>query len=340
MITCSNRPYTLPLSKPNVYKSAWVWYYYRISWKGKHFMRHIHGLSDALPLFKCLGSDIRVAILELLSVNGPMQMKDISDRLGITCGSLSPHIKILSENALISIQFESGRHGIQRICSLCEDKLIIDIESAFGSKNIYESEIGVGQYTDYQVLPTCGISTADHLIGSADDPRYFGSPERINAGILWFTCGYVEYILPNYLEEDQLPVELLISFEIGSEAPGIREDWPSDIDFSVNGVHLCTWTAPGDFGAHRGIYTPAWWDPNWNQYGLLKFLSVNETGTYIDGFKRSDVSLKDLNIFPGSSIHFRMAALEKNEHRGGLTLYGRSFGNYSQDIQIRMQYKK
>lgn len=307
--------------------------------KGINHMKQIRGLSSALPLLKCLGSDIRIAILELLSASGPMQMKDISEHLGITCGSLSPHIKMLHDNGLISIQFESGKHGIQRICSLCEDKLIIDFESISGSKNFYESEIGVGQYTDYQVLPTCGISTPDHLIGSEDDPRFFGSPERINAGIIWFTCGYVEYILPNFLEENQLPVELLISFEIGSEAPGIREDWPSDIDFSINGIPLCTWTAPGDFGTSPGIYTPSWWDPNWNQYGLLKFLSVNESGTYIDGFKRSDVSLGDLNIVPGSVIKFRMSAPEKNEHRGGLTLFGRSFGNYSQDIQIRMQYK-
>lgn len=303
-------------------------------------MRHIHDLSSALPLFKCLGSDIRIAILELLSQNGPMQMKEIANHLGITSGSLSPHIKMLSDNALISIRFSSGKHGVQHICSLNGERLIIDFENKAVSKNVYESVIGVGQYADYRVYPTCGLSTAEHLIGPVDDPRFFSAPERINAGIVWFSRGFVEYIVPNYLAENQEPVEMLFSFEIASEAPGIREDWPSDIHFYINGKHLCNWTAPGDFGKSPGIYTPEWWDPNWNQYGLLKFLSINESGTYIDGVKRSDVSLKDLNITSGSGIKFRIAAPEEGENCGGVTLYGRSFGNYNQDIQVRMQYRQ
>ena len=155
-------------------------------------MKHIRDLSAALPLFKCLGSDARVAILELLAKKGPMQMTDISRELGITCGSLSPHIKLLSENGFLTIRFDSGKHGVQRICSLTEEKIIIDLESGQSSKNIYETEIGVGQYTDYQVYPTCGISTADHLIGTVDDPRYCASPERVGAGSLSLTRGYME----------------------------------------------------------------------------------------------------------------------------------------------------
>lgn len=303
-------------------------------------MRNIKDLSQALPIFKCLGSDIRIAILDLLSQNGPMQMGTISDQLGITAGSLSPHIKMLAQNGLISIKYDAGKHGLQRICTISEDKIIIDFENNSSSKNIYETEIGVGLYTDYDVYPTCGISTSDHLIGLVDDPKYFSSPERINAGIIWFTLGFVEYLIPNYLEENQIPVELLFSFEIASEAPGHREDWPSDIQFTINNINVCTWTAPGDFGNSPGIYTPEWWDPNWNQYGLLKFLSVNDLGTFIDGVKVSDVTLSDLNISTGSTIKFKMSVSDRSLHKGGLSLYGRSFGNYSQDIKIRMQYRQ
>ena len=100
-------------------------------------MKNISDLTQSLPLFKCLGSDIRIAILVLLSENGPMAMRDIADRLGITAGSLSPHIKLLSDNELISIKFDPGKHGIQRICSIFEDKIIIDFEAAINNKNIY-----------------------------------------------------------------------------------------------------------------------------------------------------------------------------------------------------------
>lgn len=303
-------------------------------------MINISDLTQALSLFKCLGSDIRISVLELLSANGPMAMKDIAEELGITAGSLSPHIKMLADNNLISIKFETGKHGLQRICTIIEDKMMIDFEAAVNNKNIYETSIAIGLYSDYSAYPTCGLSTAEHLIGVVDDPKFFSDPERIKAGIIWFTVGHVEYMVPNYLEDDQLPVELLISFEISSEAPGIKENWPSDISFYINNVPVCTWISPGDFGKNPGIYTPSWWDPNWNQYGLLKFLSISDNGTFIDGVKVSDVNLNDVNIIPGTPIKLKMEVAEDSIYKGGLTLFGSSFGNYNQDIKVRMQYKQ
>ena len=303
-------------------------------------MKHIHDLKSALPLFKCLSSDIRVAILELLRQKGPMRMTDIAGELGITNGSLSPHIKMLSELGFITISFASGKHGMQRICRATEQQLLIDFETGSRNINMYETEIGVGQYVGYEIYPTCGISTPDHLIGVEDDPRYFSSPERINAGIIWMGHGYVDYILPNYLKPGQKLIELLVSMEIASEAPGYREDWPSDIFFYINGVELCTWTLPSDFGKNPGIYTPTWWDRNWNQYGQLKFLSIDSDGTYIDGIKRSDVTLDHLNITHDSTITLRFSAPDTAENVGGLTIYGRSFGNYDQDIRVRMHYEE
>lgn len=303
-------------------------------------MKHIHDLKSALPLFKCLSSDIRVAVLELLQHKGPMRMTDIAAELGITNGSLSPHIKMLSENGFITISFASGKHGMQRICRATEQQLLIDFETSTRNVNMYETEIGVGQYVGYEIYPTCGISTPDHLIGMEDDPRYFSSPERINAGIIWMGHGYVDYILPNYLKPGQKLIELLVSMEIASEAPGYREDWPSDIFFYLNGVELCSWTLPSDFGKNPGIYTPTWWDRNWNQYGQLKFLSIDSDGTYIDGIKRSDVTLEHLNITHDSTITLRFSAPDTAENVGGLTIYGRSFGNYDQDIRVRMHYEE
>ena len=56
----------------------------------------------------------------------------------------------------------------------------------------------------------------------------------------------------------------------------------TDISFYLNDVCIGTWTSPGDFGDVRGIFTPDWWFPNWNQYGLLKMLVINKKGTFID----------------------------------------------------------
>lgn len=302
-------------------------------------MINIHDLEAGLPLFKCLSSPLRIHILKMLQEEGPLSMTDIAERLGVTGGALTPHIKQLTECGLINISLNAGKHGLQRICSAGDCHIVIDPVNASRNVNVYESEISVGMYTGYEALPTCGLATTDHIIGVEDDPRFFTSPERVNAGIVWIGQGYFEYLLPNFLKPGQKLIELQITMELSSEAPGFQEDWPSDLYFYLNGKELCCWTSPGDFGRRRGIYTPLWWDRNWNQHGLFKLLSIDSTGTYIDGLKRAETSLSDLDITPNSSLVFRIAAPKDAANAGGLTIYGRGFGNYDQGIKIRMHYK-
>ena len=126
--------------------------------------------------------------------------------------------------------------------------------------------------------------------------------------------------------------------EISSEAPGICNDWPSDIYFSINDIDLGCWTSPGDFGDNKGLFTPSWWFPNWNQYGLLKLLSINKYGTFIDGLKISDVTLEDLNLTYKSDLSLKMSVPDIAKHIGGLTIFGQGFGNYNQGIHVRVIY--
>ena len=86
-------------------------------------------------------------------------------------------------------------------------------------------------------------------------------------------------------EPGQTLEEIEISFEIGSEAPGVRADWPSDIHFYLNDTLLGVWTSPGDSGEGRGGLTPSWWTVN--QYGWLKMIRVTDAGPYIDGQRLS-----------------------------------------------------
>ena len=95
-------------------------------------MKYICEISQAVPLFKCLGSEMRIAILELMAEKGPMQMSLIAENLGITPGSLSLHIKQLAECGLIHIRFDSGKHGIQRICSIVDEKILVDYAKTEG----------------------------------------------------------------------------------------------------------------------------------------------------------------------------------------------------------------
>ena len=301
-------------------------------------MIHITSLDDGLETFKALGSDTRIQILNILLENEQMSMNQLATELNISNGALSGHIKKLEECGLINISNESAGHGNQKMCSVTQDRIIVDIKKPIDYKNVFETEIKVGQFSRHQVWPTCGIATRESVIGELDDIRYFNHPDRFTANILWFTKGYVEYTIPNLIPSNQRITQLSISAELSSEAPGIDNNWPSDISFYINDTKIGMWTSPGDFGDVHGMFTPQWWPQNWNQYGLLKLLVINDYGTYIDGLKISDVSTLSLHLDYNSDIRLRLAVENDSEHVGGITLYGKSFGNYDQDIRVAINY--
>lgn len=301
-------------------------------------MLHIQSLTEGLELFKTLGSEIRIQIIELLIDHPDMNMNELASELNITNGALTAHIKKLEECGIISVSNDSNGHGNMKKCSVHLDKILINVGSKKEPNHVYRTELKVGQYSDYSVAPTCGLASTEHLIGEMDDVRYFSHPDHYTAELLWFRKGYVEYIIPNMIPAYQKIDQLTITAELGSEAPGINEIWPSDLHFHMNNRLLGTWISPGDFGSERGILNPDWWPTNQNQYGLLKQLTINKNGTFLDGLKISDVTITELDLNYNSTLKFRIEVPEHTEHVGGLTIFGKGFGNYNQNIDILIHY--
>lgn len=301
-------------------------------------MLHLKSLEEGLDIFKALASEVRIEIIKILSENNGMNMNELASRLNITNGALTSHIKKLEDCGIIVITNESAGHGNQKKCTVRLDKILIEVNPEEDVKNIYQTDVKVGHYSDYSVYPTCGLASGKAIIGEVDDTRYFAHPDRYDANLLWFTRGYVEYVIPNFIPSGQKIDQISISLEIGSEAPGYNDVWPSDISFFLNDRKVAVWTSPGDFGSVKGIFTPDWWFPNWNQYGLLKILVVNGRGTFIDGLQVSDVTIADFQFDYHSTIKLKMEVEEDAQHVGGLTIFGKGFGNYNQDIAVRINY--
>ena len=91
-------------------------------------MLHITSLSEGLDIFKALGSDVRIEILNILLDNNNMSMNELASHLNITNGALTSHIKKLESCGLITTSSESAGHGNQKICSVHLDKILIDLE--------------------------------------------------------------------------------------------------------------------------------------------------------------------------------------------------------------------
>jgi predicted transcriptional regulator len=292
-----------------------------------------------LPLYEALASDVRLRMLAMLAER-EMNVKELAAGLQLSPAIVTMHVRKLEHAGLIGTRRVRRDGGTHKLCTLKETAISILLPAHADKRPYLEQSIPVGHYTAFEVYPTCGLATREKLIGLFDDPRHFLDPERVNAAILWFGRGYVEYKTPNYLLPGQTPRKLEIAAEIASEAPGVSDHWPSDIRFYFNGVLLGTWTSPGDFGrTARGAHTPDWWSSDVNQFGLWKTIRVDETGTFIDGEPMGTATIADLRLAE-KFWTLRFAVEADAAHVGGLTLYGSGFGNYDEDIRLRVYYEE
>ncbi len=304
-------------------------------------MRFFEDLDDSLLFFKALSSNVRIQILKQLNQEKELNINELANRIGITNGAMTSHIRLLEEAGIINTRSVVAKHGMQKLCSLRVEKYVIHIGHIGReyNQNSYSVEIAPGQYVDYDVTPTCGIATTERIIGVYDTPIYFSDTEHFQAQIVWFTTGFVEYEIPNYLPEQADIKEILFQAELGSEAASYNNDYKSDIHFYMNGRFICIWQSPGDFGGVKGFYNPDWWAPSMNQYGTLMEFCINKEGTFIEGKKYSDTTVDQLNISPGSRIRLRLSVPDGLPDSRGLTIFGRGFGNYNSGMIVRINYE-
>lgn len=297
--------------------------------------------NDSLEVYKALASETRLEILNRLA-DTPLTVSEISQAMNLSKAIVSRHIKLL-ENVHLIHQSESfvSSDNRKKVYTLCIDRAEIIFP-----KRIYlpfkkkSAEIKLGYFSDFSVAPTCGLAGNTQLIGDLDDPRSFVSNDRIYASLLWFSDGYVEYMIPNLLAPTQRPELLELSLELSSEFPVSNNNWPSDITFTINDVETGTWTCPGNYSDVRGKLTPMWWDSHYSQYGLLKHLRINHEDTGMDGHKLSNVTLSDLRLADSPFIKLKIGIQEHAKNKGGLTIFGEHFGNHPQNILVSLFYSE
>jgi predicted transcriptional regulator len=295
----------------------------------------------SLGIINALNSESRLQILKLL--NGKkFSINTIAEILGMPQSTASTNISILEKAGLVNVEASPGKKGSQKLCSAPYDEVVIEMPSfnKIQEKNIIEVMMPVGLYTDFEVYPPCGLCSTEEIIGYLDAHESFLNPKRAVAGLLWFGRGFVEYKFPNNLPAKSKLEKLELSLELSSEIPGTNKDWPSDITIWINGVEIGTWTSPGDFGDVRGKLTPSWWKLAGSQYGLLKQWGVSESGTFVDGEKVSNVMLDDLDLRSHTSIKVKIGIRENALNIGGINIFGKGFGNYDQDIALKLYLKK
>ena len=285
---------------------------------------------------KALSSETRIEILKILRYKD-MNVNEIAELLGIPASSAAAHVKVLEEAGMIKTNLQPGIRGSMKLCHISMDHIYVELNT---SKNLEQDEIiikmPIGSYVNYQIEPTCGIAGIKGPIGSEDDPRCFYLPDRIDAQLIWIGHGYLEYRFPNHSLAGKHLTALELSMELCSEDHEYNMKYPSDITLWVNELEVGTWQCPSDFGGRRGKLNPDWWPDKNTQYGMLKTWIINDTGCYFDDKKSENSALKDFQIEKKDYISVRIGIKDNADNKGGMNLFGESFGDYTQNIQLKM----
>jgi predicted transcriptional regulator len=296
-------------------------------------------LAESAEAIIGLASPVRVRILKLLRRRGPLNVNEIAAGLDLPQSTIATNIQALERAGLIQTEMSKATKGQQKVCSVLYDEIIIRLDepSPPQNKDLIEVAMPIGLYTTCDVSAPCGLCSTESVLGLLDVPEFFLDPDRMKASLIWFGRGFVEYKFPNNGKVVGKDInELEFAMELSSEVPGTNANWPSDISLWINNRKVGTWVSPGDFGDKRGRYTPSWWKLEGSQYGRLVTWRITRRGTSVNDVKISDVTLGELELDKHHAIRMRVGIDEKAQNPGGMNIFGRGFGDYDQDIVMRL----
>ncbi|WP_455717230.1 ArsR/SmtB family transcription factor [Anaerosporobacter sp.] len=285
---------------------------------------------------KALSSEVRIDIIKLL-YRQEYNINEIAEKLELAPSSAAAHIRVLEEAGLIHTTLLPGIRGSMKLCTLQVERIGVSLQTKqISHQQIETIHMPIGNYVDYKVSPTCGIVSLKGPIDDEDEPRCFYNPERVQAKLLWLGDGYVEYRFPNNSIKSIEPSRIEISAELCSEDHDYNIDYPSDITLWINGIEVATWECPSDFGGRRGRLNPDWWPDKNSQYGMLKTWAITTDGIYLDDEKYTRKTIKEYALSEREYISVRIGVKENAIHKGGMNLFGNGFGDYEQDIVMKI----
>ena len=292
---------------------------------------------NILKISKALSAPERLQILKMLYLH-PTTLSQMSKQLGIPLSSISRHVDVLAEAQLIRISYHPTPKGHMKHCALKALSYNVALTGKeHRERKAYSIEMPIGMFSSSNITPPCGMASKDAIIGLIDDPRTFYLPERNQAEKLWFSAGNITYLFPLKSSRKKYS-ELAFSFEICSETAFYNPDWPSDITVYVNDEELTTFTTIGDFGGRRGNFTAQNWSLTSTQYGILKKVTINQHGVFVDDtLVRSDITFNDIYYKNNLFLKFTLGVKPDAAHCGGMNLFGKRFGDYPQAIVMTLK---
>lgn len=290
-------------------------------------------------LASALNSTVRRKMLRLLAENRYSVM-GLAKILNLSISTTAFHLKFLKDAGLVTVLPNPNKKGNEKNVSQGLASITLNLRANIPCKNAeFNYIVPIGSYTNFDISSPCGLVNADGLVYMHDNPDVFRMAERFGAIMLSFTKGYVEYAIPAFEYKDKEILSFTFSLEICSECPNYNNTWKSDITFWINDKEVCTYRCLGDYGDRKGRFPIPCWPTNSTQYGILKKIRIDNSGTYIDEEFVGLVTLADLSLNARDITTLKIGIKDNARYVGGLNIFGKNSGDTEQDIVVQVSYK-
>lgn len=320
----------------------------------------ISKLSEFEPIAQALSNTNRLKILTLLR-DGEHKISDISKKLNMPMPTTTVNIQKLEESGIIECTLKSGKHGKQKICYLRYSELrvnfldqkeekaeplnlleqsVIKQKQSIATPKLFEKklQIPIGSYSFYNVNPPWGVATVEKIVNDDSIQRIFSSESKEDFQVIWFNDGSLTYNISTGLENCKIE-SIKISFEACSEHVFFNKNWPTDISILINNQTIATYTTSEAHLTDNRFRNPDWWPEEKPQYGEYISFELDESGTYTGGQKHGSFRLSDIADI-SSDFSLTISAENDLQNPRGIMIFGESFGEYQQDIEVLIKYRE
>ncbi len=284
----------------------------------------------------------RVEILRLLGEKNIMSVNEIALSLDLPISSASMHIGVLEEADLVYCERMSSIHGSMKMCTRRKSSVYFRLraEPAPSAKQ-FSQALPMGAYSRAaDIEEPCGLASQVGPIGVYNNPRSFYLPERLDAQILWFKSGRLDYQFSLLLHEN-IDIEYLeLSFEACTQAQLQDPVWKTEINVSINDCPLGSGICSCDNQGRRGTFNPSWWPDVATQHGELQTWRVTSGGSFLQGQRVSDVTLNDLRLTERPCVDVSILVPRDSQYQAGVNLFGTGFGDYNQALHLLIGYQR
>ena len=290
-------------------------------------------------VLKALNNRARYNILRHLS-QGPMNISELARAINISQPTVTTYINQLEKAGLVFCRLQKSSTGYNKICQTAYTgfSLLWQANPMEAVEAEYIIEMPVGHYSAIDCTAPSFLATQADIIASSEDFSRFFHPIRMQAELLAIGQGNIHYLFPYNISDTQKILYLELSAEINIAFN--HPDSFTEIAVAINNRRFALHRLLPGRTEQSQKHQLDWYPKDLTTTGQLYVWRVEAERSTLNAKPAGNIGLADLNLQPVQPIEVSFEVQSPDQSVGGMIIFGKSFGQYDQDIRLTIVYEQ